>query len=256
MPARPRRDAVRSQLHIDGPANIAASSARAIERTAQGAIRVWCRHVVRREMRLRLEGLQHVPARGPVLLVCRHFHHYFDGCALLATLPRFVHILVALDWVDRRPLRTLMEAACRLARWPVVLRRERLDTGSNSTFSSREVRGYLRAARDESVALLQAGDMLAIFPEAYPTVDPVYTPKLSDDAFLPFRAGFAHLAELAQRDGRTRVAIVPVGLHYEHGSRPRVTLRFGPPRYHQGRRARDELVRAIEADVHRLSNRA
>lgn len=218
------------------------------------AMRICCRALVRRNLDLRIEGLANLPTSGPALLVCRHYHHLYDGAILLAILPRFVHILVALDWAPSRPVRLGMELACHLARWPVVLRRERLMVGGRGAFQPHESRPYLRQALREAVALLQAGEILVVFPEAYPNVDPVYTPKESAAAFLPFRVGFAQVVESAQRDGRTRVAIVPTGLRYEQGEPPRVTVRFGPPRYYQGRRGRDDLMRAVEEDVRRLSN--
>src|SRR5262249_34980227 len=144
---------------------------------------------------------------------------------------RPVHILVALDWVRSPFVRAAMEWACRTARWPRVLRSERLGherlsvgnrlegarvTGkASSAFVAAEAPGYLRRALADSTALLREGEVLAVFPEAYPTIDPAETPRTSDDELLIFRPGYLKLVERAQRDGRTRVPIVPAGLHYE-----------------------------------------
>src|SRR5579871_5787692 len=75
-------------------------------------MRWWCRIIVWRSVRVRVEGMQHLPRTGPVLIASRHYHHFYDGCLLLAIIPRPVHILVALDWVWNAPLRRLMELAC------------------------------------------------------------------------------------------------------------------------------------------------
>jgi putative membrane protein len=219
-------------------------------------MRLWCWSTLRRNVDLRVEGLQHLARQGATLIVCRHYHHYYDGCLLLAALPRRVHILVALDWVDSRWLRLLMEAACRLARWPVVLRGERLSgarAGGRSAYRAQERVRYLRRALAQTSGLLRAGETLVIFPEAYPTIDPVYTPKSADDSYLPFRRGFIRMVDHAQRDGRTRVAIVPAGLHYERGARWRVRLRLGSPFYVDGATDSAALVRAVEDQVRALS---
>lgn len=203
-----------------------------------------------------MRGIEHIPRSGPALIVCRHYHHYYDGCVLLATLPRGAHILVALDWVGSPWMRAALEAACGLARWPVVLRGERLHgtcVGERTAFRAGEVRPYLRRARTLGRDLLREGEVLVMFPEAYPTIDPIFTPRTTDDAYLPFRRGFIRLVELAQRDGRTRVAIVPAGLHYERDQQWRVRLRLGPPMYLDGRTDGTTLRTALEEQVRMLS---
>ncbi len=68
-----------------------------------------------------------------------------------------------------------------------------------------------------------------VFPEGYPNIDPSFTPKADDGAFLPFEPGFLRFVALAEQDGITRVPIVPVGLEYQRRDRWRVTVRFGHP---------------------------
>jgi putative membrane protein len=102
--------------------------------------------------------------------------------------------------------------------------------------------------------LLRAGLPLLVFPEGYPNVDPSYTPKTDDDEFLPFRPGFIRFVALAERDGLTRVPIVPVGLEYRRGDRWRLTIRFGPPITFAPGVDKDERVLAIEEQVRRLSS--
>ena len=50
-----------------------------------------------RKVDLRVEGVEHIPASGPAILVARHYHHLYDGAAALATAPRSLHPLVAMD---------------------------------------------------------------------------------------------------------------------------------------------------------------
>jgi putative membrane protein len=207
----------------------------------------------RKDLSLTVEGAHFLPKRGPVLIAARHYHHLYDGCALVRSTNRPLHILVALDWVSSGARRGLMERACRMAGWPVVLRGDGLAGQQSSAFRSDEARRYLRAATRASVDLLRAGEALVVFPEAYPNIDPSFTPKVGDD-FLPFRPGFVRLAELAQRDGSTRVPIVPAGFSYaKHGKSWRVTLRYGEPITLDDSTSRAEVVARVEQRVRELS---
>ncbi|HLH62785.1 MAG TPA: carotenoid biosynthesis protein [Ktedonobacteraceae bacterium] len=222
------------------------------------------RMLTRRKVQVIVEGLEYVPRSGPVLIVARHFHHLYDGCVLLETVPRCLHILVALDWVQKRWLRRLMEWACAMVDWPALLRIERLGDAANminpvpmtnsSVYARGEFGRYLRRAARDSVRLLRNGEALVIFPEAYPNIDPAPTPKKDKEAFLPFRPGFARLVEMAERDGHTRVAIIPAGFSYVQRERWYVTLRFGPALFRDDYPDSAHLVQAIEKRVHGLSN--
>jgi 1-acyl-sn-glycerol-3-phosphate acyltransferase len=194
-------------------------------KTLRGAARI----VARRWLDVRADGLEHVPAEGPVLLAARHYHHLYDGVVLLDVVPRPLHILVALDWVDTRPLRGLMQWATRTARWPTVLRPEGLAAVRNRAFAADEVARFRLRGIRECVSLLCEGAALVAFPEGFPNVDPRFTPKRDAAEFLPFRAGFASIVALAERRLRRRVPVVPVGLAYEAGDRWRVTVRCGAP---------------------------
>ncbi len=224
------------------------------EAMAERSIRLACQQFVARRLDLTVAGREHLPAAGPALIAARHVHHLYDGCALIATLPRPVHLLVALDWLRTPWGRRLMAWACRTARWPVVLRAEAFGPGAApSAFRADETGRYLRRAVAEAVDLLRAGQVLVVFPEAYPAVDPGFTPKLDLAARLPFRPGFARLAGLAQRDGYTRVPIIPAGFDYEAGPRWRVQLGFGAPVFWTGRADEASLVQAVEEQARRLS---
>ncbi|CAN5682946.1 lysophospholipid acyltransferase family protein [soil metagenome] len=192
-----------------------------------------------RKVRLRVEGLEHIPKHGPVIIAARHFHHFYDGAVLLNAIDRPLHILVALDWVRGRASQLIMPRACAAARWPVV---DRNGTGMSG----------MRAAVRESVELLNCGRVLAIFPEAYPTIDPSPTPKTNRDEFLPFRDGVVRIAGMAATPDRP-VVIVPAGFSYVQSDQWEITVRFGPPFFVTGRARDPEMIGAIEQDVIQLS---
>jgi putative membrane protein len=223
-----------------------------LERGATGFLHAGAQALAARRLDLWVEGVEHLPRQGPLLIASRHAHHLYDGCMLLAVVPRPLHLLVALDWVATRRDRRVMEWACHTAQWPVVLRAERLQPRGHSAYGGADAGRYLRHAVRDAVTLLRAGRALAIFPEAYPTVDP-HAPPQAGDAVRPFRSGFIRIVEMAQRDGRTRVPIVPAGVSYRPGRRWQATLRFAPQLSVDGRAERARVVQAVEEQVRLLS---
>jgi putative membrane protein len=217
-------------------------------RFAEHAIRAACRLAARR-IDVRVEGLEHLPATGPAIVAARHYHHFYDGCALVAVVPRPLKILVTLDWMENAAGLRLMRGACQIANWPVVVRSDSQVRHGGATAARSQLLPATRACLD----LLRAGQLLLVFPEGYPTIDPSFTPKTGDDAFLPFQPGFVRFAALAEQDGTTRVPIVPVGLEYRRGDRWRVTVRFGRPVTRLTEVDVRDQASAIEEQVRRLS---
>lgn len=234
-----------------------------MEHIARFWIRLFCRSMVGRHVRLRVHGLGHLPARGPVLIVSRHYHHFYDAAALMTVVARPVHFLVALDWVHGRAERRLMEFACRAARWPALLRPEQIGVArspgrwARSVYRPSDVAPYLRRAVDDAVRLLREGRAVVVYPEAYPTIDPEGSTRSSTraehDDFLPFRPGFVRIVSLAQRDGVTCVPIVPLGVSCRRTDRWHLTMRFGEPIYLERRADRDRVAADVAATVRALS---
>jgi 1-acyl-sn-glycerol-3-phosphate acyltransferase len=180
---------------------------------------------------VRIDGLDRVPAAGPVLLVARHVHHLLDGAVLVHYLRRPVHIVVGLDWAAGARERRWMERACGWAGWPVILRPRTADGGA---YAPAEVGRYLRSGLRDAAALLRDERVVAVFPEGYPVVEPARTrlqPAPRDaDGMLPFAGGFRTIARLAAQHGAVGVAVVPVGFAYERtASKWRIRARFGAP---------------------------
>jgi putative membrane protein len=230
---------------------------------AQRTIRAATRRLARRELDIVAEGVEHVPATGPVVIASRHVHHLYDGVALLDAIRRPLHVLVALDWARGRVERVAMEWATRLARWPALLRADALARGPDgrprnggSAFGADEVLRYqLRAIRDAAGLLLE-GAALVVFPEGYPNVDPRWTPKRTLDELLPFRGGFASVIAQVWRRHRLEVPIVPVGLEYRPGPRWRVAVRCGAPLAMAPATRPEAMARVVEARVADLSSLA
>ncbi len=225
-------------------------------------IHAMSRWIARRRLDLEVEGLEHVPRSGPLVIAARHYHHAFDGAALFSAAPRPLSLVVTLDWVTTRAGRFCMEALARLARFPVLLREEALLPAPDGTvlhpdsaYSPEEVLPYGRRCMRDAASLVAVGGALLVFPEAYPNVDPHHTPK-EGEQFMVFRGGFVSIAEIAARRLGAPVPIVPAGLCYEPGPRWRAWLRFGAPLHAPDARGSRALVRAVQERVMDLSQPA
>jgi putative membrane protein len=217
--------------------------------------------IARWKLQVDVEGRENVPSSGPVLIAVRHFHWFYDGCILVSTIPRRLHTIIALDWMQSRISRYLVELSCSLADWPVILRSEQFlehEENKQWAFTPIETRYYLRQVTAASVRLFRSGEIIVIFPEGYPNIDPHPTPKTDLEEFLPFRPGFIKFIEQAERDDKTRVAIVPAGLSYSRtrGKRWQATVRYGPALFRSDFDNAEQLLHAVEEDVHALSNPA
>jgi 1-acyl-sn-glycerol-3-phosphate acyltransferase len=61
------------------------------DRMAYHAMRVGAWALTAGRVEIAVTGLRHIPTAGPALLVARHYHHLFDGAALLLSVPRPIH---------------------------------------------------------------------------------------------------------------------------------------------------------------------
>lgn len=144
------------------------------------------RQPLRRALRWRVEGVERVPAHGPVLLASNHLS-YFDPIAVanLADLAgRRIRFLAKSELFESR---VMASALRRMGQIPVV-------RGTGDT-----------AALDDAAAALGMGRCVAVFPEG----------TISDD--LEPMAGKTGLARLARAAG---VDVLPVGVWGTHRVMP------------------------------------
>lgn len=214
------------------------------------SIRSFCRVAVR-SIDVHVNGLEHVPRSGPVVLAARHYHYTYDGITIYARIRRPLRAVAALDWLPPGRLRGFLRAACRAAGWPSVLREPVRGTYDRET--ERERRLLLLQASREAVELLRDGNALLIFPEAYPVVDPHPTLQRADGEMLPFQTGTVRFAVLAARQLAASIPVVPVGLRYTRGRRWRLDLTFGEPLLIGPDSDLDESLATLAAEVRRLS---
>jgi hypothetical protein len=135
--------------------------------------------------RLDKSGLEHIPDEGPALIVCNHVS-FLDALVIAAGC--------------RRPIRFVMDH--RIFHLPVVSFVFR--TGRAIPIASaKEDKAMMERAFCEVAATLEAGDLVAIFPEG----------RITDTGELhPFRPGITRILE------RTPVRVVPMALRGMWGS--------------------------------------
>ena len=133
--------------------------------------------------RIRIVGQEHVPFRGPALLVCNHISHS-DGLLVGACVQRFIRFMVYRPYYELKPLN-----------WLFRLMRAIPVTGGNR----KEVIQSLERAREE----LRQGHVVCIFAEG----------ALSrTGTLLPFKRGFERIVKGVD------VPVIPVHLDRLWGS--------------------------------------
>jgi putative membrane protein len=220
------------------------------------SMRLIARGLAAGQLRTVAAGLENVPAQGPALIVARHYHHLYDGLLFFAALRRPFHMVVSLDWVKNRRTKFFFSSMTRIARWPVLLRNGGMAVAREHNtlfFPVTDVLRYQRQCFRETVDLLVEGRIVVIFPEAYPNIDPHYTPKTRPDEFLPFKPGFARIVARAEGRLSAPVPIVPAGIRYECGKPWTGELRLGEPVHRGACPTQASLIDRVETDVKQLS---
>lgn len=133
--------------------------------------------------RLRVAGLEHIPASGSALIISNHVS-YIDWLLLMAACPRKIRFVVAKNFFEK-------------FFWGWVLRRVRaIPLARNAGPKS------LMGTFSEVAAALESGQVVCMFPEGYPT---------RNGAMLPFRRGFEQVAQIKP------LPIIPVYLDQAWG---------------------------------------
>jgi 1-acyl-sn-glycerol-3-phosphate acyltransferase len=135
-----------------------------------------------RYFRVRLRGMENVPASGGALVVANHSGGLpYDGAMLIYAFHR--------DHPQHRPLRTLVANFAFRSSWmrPVMCKL-----------------GGVRASMDNALGLLERGNLVGVFPEGLRGVGKPYRQRYRLAHFG--RGGFVRLARTA------RVPIIPVAI--------------------------------------------
>jgi 1-acyl-sn-glycerol-3-phosphate acyltransferase len=140
----------------------------------------------RRYFRVTLQGMEHIPADGPALIVANHSGGLpYDGAMLIHAFHRHQPGHPAGD----RPLRPLVASFAFRSSWiaPVIARI-----------------GGVRASAENALAILARGGLVGVFPEGLRGVGKLFERRYHLARFG--RGGFVRLARAAQ------VPIVPVAI--------------------------------------------
>jgi 1-acyl-sn-glycerol-3-phosphate acyltransferase len=195
--------------------------------------------LVKLVLRPRVEGLENVPATGPVILASNHLS-FADSVVIPVVVPRKVVFLAKSDYFEGTGVKGAVSRAWFTGLGMLPVDREDTQAAINSLGTAQEV--------------LARGEAFGIYPEGT---------RSRDGRLYRGRTGVAHLALTAG------VPVVPVGLQGTQNLQPigarwprpaRVTVRFGTPLDFSDRyagvplgRARREATDAIMAAIAELS---
>ncbi len=152
---------------------------------------------------IRIDGLEHVPARGPAIIAANHIS-FFDSVALIMAVRRPLSFVGKAEYLDSWRTRHLLPA---LGMIPV------------SRTSGRQALGALQMA----AGVLARSGLFAIYPEGT---------RSRDGDLAPGHTGVAHIAVASG------APIIPAGIVGTAGIQPpgaRVPDRSGPRRSASGR---------------------
>lgn len=172
-------------------------------------LRIWTR--------LRVEGREHLPADGPLILVSNHVDNWDSYVVGVFARGRVVHFLARADGLESRWLG-------RYWRWLGAIPAD-------------------REGLSEALRILKDGGAIGIFPEG--VISPALVQAIPGSALLALRSGATVVPAAVSGTERIRPwSIVKP---------PRVTVRYGPPRVLTRIRGRDsqavadELMREVAA---------
>ena len=170
---------------------------------------------------VKVEGAEHLPLKGPVVLCSNHIS-WWDPVIVAITIPRPIHFMAKVE----------------LFRYPIfgpLLRHIH-------AFPVERGKPDLSAIRD-SIAVLKDGKVLGIFPEG--------TRQRGKDTLGEMHSGAALVAL------KTDAPVVPVAIRGPYGFRKTVTIAYGKPLslenktgrlsydMQQGTRAIEDAIRAL-----------
>lgn len=152
-------------------------------------MRFWLRIHFRRVF---VDGLRHVPRKGPVMLACNHPNSFLDAIVVALILKRRIHFLVRSD-VFRKPAARFILS--RLNMIPIY----RLQEGTENLDKNQET--FSRC-----YDLLRRGEAILIFSEGNCVVEKRLRALKKGTARIYFGAG----------EFVPNLAVVPVGINYTH----------------------------------------
>jgi 1-acyl-sn-glycerol-3-phosphate acyltransferase len=194
-------------------------------RIARGALR----GLLRLLCRLHVEGVEHVPLQGAVLLVSNHLH-ISDSVVLGVTLPRRATVFAARKWKHHKLVGPLL----RYAGNAIYVYRGEVD----------------RQALRQALAALKEGRVLAIAPEGTRSRTGGLQEGKEGTAFLALRADVPLVPVVAYGQERLFSSLA-------RGRRADVHVVYGPPfrlKRAPGRAGKDELQVCTQLIMRRLAD--
>jgi 1-acyl-sn-glycerol-3-phosphate acyltransferase len=152
------------------------------------ALRVFYKHI-------HVHGLQHIPAKGPVILIANHTSSLMDAALLGVLLKRPIHFFARADVFTNVFVKKILHG---LNMAPV--------------YQNNKYRNNLQVNDDtfnHAKKILNNGEVILFFPEGSSHVE---------YELLPFKKGIFRLGFdfMQQTNWRHKLPVIPIGLNYDH----------------------------------------
>jgi 1-acyl-sn-glycerol-3-phosphate acyltransferase len=180
-------------------------------------------------LKLEVEGIENIPAKGACILAPHHHHAAIDPMILMAIINRPIFFLTSVETFIAVPLygRFLYKIGCLPFKRDDSKFRERLPNaiskGRVSAYPSNNV-----ASINRMLTHLKYNEAVVIFPEGDAKIIATYVRDSGQD-FLEPAEGFVTLALLAKRKFGINVPIIPIGFNYAGGVFKTIKVNIGEP---------------------------
>lgn len=158
---------------------------------------------------LHINGMQHIPKTGPVLLVANHPNAFLDALLIAAFMKRPIHFLARGDAFNNPVLAAIFRTFNMLPVYRISEGKENIGKNTETFDASHEV--------------LKKQGVVLIFGEGW---------CVQNWDLRPLKKGSARITERAWNDPQTEnMVVVPIGLTYEHfdGGGKSVVMQLGEP---------------------------
>jgi 1-acyl-sn-glycerol-3-phosphate acyltransferase len=200
-------------------------------------------------------GVDNIPSFGPLVIAPRHYEAGVDSAALFSAIPRRAFILAGIDWVQTGT-QYLSSKLLYSGLGAIKLNRPTRPDNIKIENSPYYIKGASASeAIKQIILLLQSREAIIIFPEGWANEGRTQGHIEKPNGVLPAQDGFIVATELAQREMKQKISIIPTGIIIDHDQKT-IQAVFGKPMYYEDMNKegyRKAFGQKVMSEIKRLS---